>query len=193
MKPLILGSQSPRRKEILSFFSVPFIQVPSHFEEDSIVFLGDPIRYALTLAEKKAEKLTRQFPDRIVLTADTIVYCKNRVYNKPVDHDHAHAMLKELAGNWHSVFTAVAIRLNDSMLSDYEETKVHIRPLTDEQIVLYHRNGHFLDKSGGYAIQNAGSLIVSKIEGCYYNVMGLPIGATRALLLSFGIDLWDYL
>jgi len=193
MQPLILGSQSPRRKEILSFFSVPFIQVPSHFEEESIVFFGDPIRYALTLAEKKAEMLTRQFPDSIIMTADTIVYCKNRVYNKPIDNDHAHEMLKELAGTWHSVFTAVAVRLNASMLSDCEETKVHIRPLTDEQIVLYHRGGHFLDKSGGYAIQNAGSLIVAKIEGCYYNVMGLPVGTTRALLLSFGIDLWNYL
>src|SRR5579862_2003646 len=193
MKPIILGSQSPRRKEIFSFFSLPFIQVPSHFEEESIHFLGDPQRYALMLAEKKAEVLSHQFPDNIVLTADTVVYCKDRIYNKPVDEEHAHVMLKELAGTWHSVFTAVAVRQMDSMVSDCEETKVYIRTLSDEQIALYHRSCHFLDKAGGYAIQNAGSMIIAKIEGCYYNVMGLPVGTARALLLNFGIDLWDYL
>jgi septum formation protein len=192
-KPLILGSLSPRRREILNFFSLPFIQVASHFDEASISFLGDPARYALTLAEKKSEVLAQQFPESIILSADTIVYAKDKIYNKPVDKAHAHAMLNELSGSQHSVFTAVAVRQMDSMVSDCEETKVYFRSLSDEQIALYHNHCQFLDKAGGYAIQNAGSMIVEKIDGCYYNVMGLPLGLTRALLLNFGIDLWDYL
>ncbi len=193
IQPIILGSQSERRKEILSFFSVPFVQIPSHFDESSIRYLGDPKHYALTLASKKAEALSEQFPDRIILTADTIVYFNEKVYNKPVDKEHAHAMLKELSGNWHCVITAVAVSRGGSMVSDYDETRILLRSLTNEQITQYHNHCHFLDKAGGYAIQKGGSMIVSKIEGCYYNVMGLPVGTAKALLARFGIDLWDYL
>ena len=193
MQPIILGSHSERRKEILSFFSLPFIQIASNFDESSIPFSGDPQHYAMTLALKKAEMLSEQFPDRIILTADTVVYFNEKVYNKPVDKEHAHAMLKDLSGNWHSVITAVTVMQNASIVSDCEETKILMRPLSDEQIALYHSNCHFLDKAGGYAIQKGGSMIVSKIEGCYYNVMGLPVGTIRALLLSYGIDLWNYL
>jgi septum formation protein len=193
MQPIILGSGSMRRREILSFFSVPFVQIPSHFDESTVSFLGDAQEYALTLASKKAEALRDRYPDRIILTADTVVYYQGQIYNKPVDQPHAYAMLKSLAGNWHSVFTAVAVRCGDRAASDCEETRVLMRPLTAEQIALYYSRCHFLDKAGGYAIQKGGSMIVSKIDGCYYNVMGLPVGVVRALLVGFGIDLWDYL
>lgn len=192
-QPLILGSESSQRREILSFFSLPFIQVPSHFDEASVHFLGDPHQYALSLARKKSEVLTQQFPESIVLTADTVVYFNEKIYNKPVDREHAHKMLRDLAGNWHSVITAVSIRSSQKSVSDYEESKILMRSLTDEQIDLYHRHCQFLDKAGGYAIQRAGSMIISRVEGCYYNVMGLPLGTTRQLLLDFGIDLWHHL
>lgn len=193
MHPLILGSQSEARKRILNYFSLPFVQIPSHFAEESIPFLGDPKQYAQSLALKKAEALCKQYPDRLVLTADTVVSFNNKVYNKPVDKEHAHAMLKDLGGHCHNVITAVAVRLNDKIASECEETKVCFFPLSDEQIALYHQSCYCLDKAGGYAIQKGGSLIISKIDGSYDNVMGLPLNATRLLLLQFGIDLWDYL
>src|SRR2546427_8461559 len=108
--PLILGSESSRRKEILSFFSLPFIQIPSHFDETSVHFLGDPYQYAQSLATRKGEVLAQQFPDAVVLTADTVVYFNEKIYNKPVNKEQAHAMLRNLAGNWHSVITAVSVR-----------------------------------------------------------------------------------
>ena len=102
-------------------------------------------------------------------------------------------MLKILSGQWHSVLTAVAVRKNGQAISNCEETKILFNPLTDEQIELYHQSCHFLDKAGGYAIQKAGSLIISTIDGCYYNVMGLPINTVRELLLKMGIDLWKHM
>src|SRR3989304_3811281 len=80
---IILGSQSPRRSEILSYFSIPFVQVPSSFDEDLVSFEGDPVKYAMTLSEKKAESLVGQFPQEIILTADTIVYFEDKIFKKP--------------------------------------------------------------------------------------------------------------
>jgi septum formation protein len=193
MQPLILGSQSERRKEILSYFSLPFVQIPSHFDEAKIEFLGDPKQYAMTLSSKKADTLAEQFQDRLILTADTVVFFKEKIYNKPTSKEHAHAMVKSLAGHWHTVVTAVTVRQSNVIVTDCEETRILLQPLTDAQINVYHSCCHFLDKAGGYAIQKGGSMIVSQIEGCYYNVMGLPVGLIRTLLLGFGIDLWDYL
>lgn len=190
---LILGSRSARRKEILSFFSIPFVQISSDFDENTIHFAGDPQQYALSLARKKAETLSQRFPDHCILTADTVVYFKDKVYNKPINEEHAHAMLKELSGHWHSVITAIAIRYHNTITSNWEETRVLLHPLSEEQITLYHRNCHFLDIAGSYTVQKAGNIIISRIEGCYYNVMGLPLKTLRTLLLHAGIDIWNYL
>ncbi len=193
MKPLILGTQSPRRKEILSFFSLPFTQIPSDFDEATISFEGSPSHYALQLAENKAAALNARFPSDLILTADTVVYFKDQVFNKPQDAQDAFSMLKTLSGQWHSVFTAVALQQGEQLFSTYEETKILFHSLSNEQIELYHQSCHFLDKAGSYAIQKAGSLIISKIDGCYYNVMGLPINAVRKLLLNMEIDLWKHI
>jgi septum formation protein len=91
------------------------------------------------------------------------------------------------------VFTAVAILKLGTVLFGVEETKILFHPLTDEQIHLYHQSCSFLDKAGGYAIQQAGSIPIARIDGCYYNVMGLPVNTTKELLLKVGIDLWKHL
>src|SRR5579863_781948 len=101
MNTLILGSQSQGRKEILEYFQYPFIQIASHFDEESVLFHGDPEEYVKTLALKKGEELYKQFPEALILTADTTVYCKGKIYNKPADLDGARTMLKELCGCWH--------------------------------------------------------------------------------------------
>ncbi len=192
MPPLILGSQSPRRKEILSFFSLPFQQASSSFDEDLVPFEGDPQAYAQAIAKGKSDDLLRRFPDALILTADTVVYREGKVYNKPKDEEEAFRYLKELVGTWHSVFTAVRLRLNEEEHAITEETRVQFNALSPALIRHYHSRIHWADKAGGYAIQMAGGLIVKKIDGCYYNVMGLPINAVRTLLGKFGIELWAY-
>ncbi|MBS0620446.1 MAG: septum formation protein Maf [Verrucomicrobia bacterium] len=190
---LILGSGSPRRKEILSFFSVPFVQIHSDFDEETISFEGDAPAYAKKLAKEKGAVLARQFPKAIILTADTVVHFQGKIYNKPKSDEEAFSMLRSLSGNWHEVATGVAVHLGEECHTLAETTKILFNELTDEQIHLYQKACHCLDKAGGYAIQRGGSIIVSKIDGCYYNVMGLPIHAMRVLLLKMGIDLWQYL
>jgi len=190
---IILGSQSPRRKEIMGFFSLPFIQVPSNFDEESIPFGGDPAKHAVTLSQKKAETLVERYPKDVILTADSVVFYNGKLYNKRGDENDARQTLKDLGGNWHQVFTGVTVRQGEKTFSDFEETKLLFKKLSDEEIEKFHRHCYFLDKAGGYAIEKSGNLIVSRIEGCYYNVLGLPVNVTQRLLLKLGIDLWDFL
>ncbi len=191
--PLILGSQSPRRREILSSFSLPFQQISSDFDEESIPFQGDPIAYCSAIAQGKAAALTQRFPDSVILTADTAVFLNGKVFNKPRDAEEAFSFLSELAGHWHTVHTAVHVCHAGRSYADSEATRLLFHPLTPEQIRAFHQHIHFLDKAGGYAIEGCGQIILAKIEGCYYNVLGLPINATRRLLARVGIDLWQHL
>lgn len=190
---LILGSQSPRRKEILNYFSLPFEQVSSSFDEEAVPFSGDPIAYVTSLSAGKAEALSAIYPNDWLLTADTIVWKDGKLYGKPRNNDEAFQFLSELAGNWHSVFTGVTLRKGQQKWNQTEETKVLFNTLTPAEIRHYYTKLHLSDKAGGYAVQMAGGLAIKKIDGCYYNVMGLPINTVRSLLLNAGIDLWDYL
>jgi len=190
---LILGSQSPRRKEILSYFDLPFTQATPPFDEEAVPFDGDHVKYVCTLAEGKALSLSSVYPDSLILTADTIVWKSGKLYGKPSNSQEAFLILSELVGQWHSVFTAVSLFHNGTVSTTYEETKVLFNSLTPDEIRHYHTKLHLTDKAGGYAIQMAGGLIVNKIDGCYYNVMGFPINSVRTLLLKAGIDLWNYL
>lgn len=193
MLKLILGSQSPRRKEILSYFALPFEQAKPQFDEESVPFNGDPRDYVCAISGGKSAELLQKFPDAIIITADTTVYREGKIYGKPVNAEEAFQYLSELVGQWHSVFTGVTVRRGNTVYHDAEETRVLFNPLTPEEIRHYHTKLHWSDKAGGYAIQMAGGLIVRKIDGCYYNVMGLPINTLRTLLQKFGIELWEYL
>lgn len=190
---LVLGSQSPRRKEILNFFKLPFIQVSPNFDEEAVPFRGDPIEYVKTLARGKGESLASRYPHQLILTADTIVYCNEKLYGKPANDEEAFAHLHEMAGKWHQVFTAVHLIMGHDSFEGFEETRVLFNNMNDDQIHTYYKSLPYKDKAGGYAIQGAGGLIVKKIDGCYYNVMGLPINTVRELILNAGIDLWDLL
>ncbi len=190
---LILGSQSPRRKEILSFFNLPFGVVSSSFDEDSVPFEGDPVAYVSRLSKEKAAALSPRFPKSIILTADTTVYGNGKIYNKPMSKDEGFQSLTELVGKWHTVYTGITVRRGEEEYTDVEETKVLLHALTGEQIHFYQHQLHCEDKAGGYAIQRSGSVIVNRIDGCYYNVMGLPVNALRKLFSKVGIDLWKSL
>ena len=190
---IILGSSSPRRREILGYFSLPFKQAFPPFDESTVEFTGDVKSYVEKIATKKATSLVDNYKDQVILCADTIVVCKNKIYTKPDSEKHAFEMLMDLSGSWHEVYTAVCVQKNDLCFSDVEISSILFHPLTEKQIKTYHKHFFFHDKAGGYAIQEGGSIVIKEIKGCYHNIMGLPINATREMLLKVGIDLWDYL
>jgi septum formation protein len=152
-----------------------------------------PEDYASLLAQKKAEVLQKKYPTHPIITADTIVFCKNTLYTKPESEQHAMQMLLSLSGQWHQVFTGVCVIGKTGLFTQTEETKILFHTLTEKQIKIYHQHFYYGDKAGGYAIQGGGSIIIKKIDGCPYNVMGLPITTTKELLEKIGINLWDYL
>lgn len=193
MDQLILGSQSPRRREILSYFSIPFTPAISNFDEDSIIFRGDPENYVCEISDGKAQALHAIYPRAIILTADTEVYRDGKVYGKPRDRQHAFAVLRELSGNWHSVYTGLTIQKGKNKHHLCEETRVLFNDLSDEQINRYLDTFQWSDKTAGYGIQMGGGLIVQKIEGCFYNIMGLPVNSLVNLFAKVGIDLWHHI
>lgn len=188
---IILASSSPRRREILSFFDLPFDQIATHFDEKAVPFDGDPKSYTKTLSEGKAQSLEAD-DDTIVLSADTIVFKDGKIYHKPANETVLRQYLKELQGQWHSVFTSVTLKKGKQMFTGVEETRVHFNSLTPDQIVHFCNRLHWADKAGGYAIQMGGGLVVNRIEGCYYNVMGLPINTLHGLFNRVGIELWEF-
>ena len=193
MLPLVLGSQSPRRKEILGFFDIPFEQISPNFDEEAIPFEGDPEVYVSILSKGKADSLSTVYPNATILTADTIVYREHKVYGKPKDKNDAIRIIGELSGQWHSVYTGLTLWKDNEFFHKVEKTNVLFNTLTLEQIHHYIERCHWADKAGGYGIQTGGGLPINKIDGCYYNVMGLPTNALRELFLKIGIDLWQHI
>ncbi|MCE2982562.1 MAG: Maf family protein, partial [Parachlamydia sp.] len=189
---IILGSQSPRRKEILEFFDLPFEQAAPPFDEESVPFNGNPGDYVLTLAQGKGESLLGTYPSRLILTADTVVFKEGKVYHKPKDETQAFQHLKELAGHWHEVYTGLTVFDKDRCIQHVQMTRVLFNALSDEQIHHYQNTLHWTDKAGGYMIQGSGGLIVRSIEGCYYNVMGLPLNGLCEVMMEAGGDLWRH-
>jgi septum formation protein len=189
---LVLGSTSPRRVEILSYLGVPFKKVAPNFIEENILFSGDPRSYTLEIAIGKAESLSSLLLDVPILTADTCVFLENKVLGKPTTQSQAIEMLQFLSGKTHQVITSVCIAFRGEIYTETEITEVEIIPLCIENIEKYLSQIHPFDKAGSYAIQKGGSMIVKRIGGCYYNVMGLPIQPVKRLLSKVGIDLWQY-
>lgn len=186
---IILGSQSPRRKEIFEFFNLPFSCISSGFDESKISFTSSPEEYVNTLAMKKAEAIAKDRPGDLIISADTIVYFKNKLYEKPRDEKEAFSFLKELNGQTHEVYSGVCVQLGEIVYTQAEKSLVTFQNFTDQEISSYIRLIDPMDKAGSYAVQEGGCLIVKGIEGCFYNVMGLPVQTLRKLLLKFQIDL----
>lgn len=190
---IILGSSSERRKYILDFFSLPYKQVDSNFDESKVSQKLPPEEYTTEIAKQKALSLAQIYTKEIILTADTVVYFKGKYLLKPKDEKEAFNMLKTLSGSTHEVYTGVCVKTENDIFIKHEKAKIIFNEISDREIKLYHRNFYFSDKAGGYAIQKGGSILVKGIEGCYYNIMGLPINTLRELLMNAGIDLWSYL
>lgn len=176
MKQIVLASASPRRRELLEGLGIPFEVMSSDIEEKINTELSAP-EIAKELAYQKARDISNKLDgDYIVIGADTIVEY-NRILGKPKDADEAYQMLKLLSGQIHRVITGFAVidcRTKKEMV-DFEVTNVYFNHLSDEEISRYIETKEPMDKAGAYGIQGKASLFVSKIEGDYFNVVGLPI------------------
>jgi septum formation protein len=176
MAHLILASQSPRRRELLATAGFQFT-VRSRPVEEIRAPGESPVEYVRRLARAKAEAACKAHgsPEEIVLGADTVVVLGDQVLEKPVDADDAREMLRALSGREHVVITGICLMYTDKVIVDHESTRVHFVELTDGEIDAYVLSGEPMDKAGGYAIQGLASKFVDRIEGCYFNVMGLPL------------------
>ena len=174
-------------------FRLPFEVASPPFDEESIPFEGDPETYVRRLAEGKAESLADAHAGKIIISADTLVFYNGQVFGKPKGREGAFAMLNELAGVWHTVYTAVCGFRDGTRAVEVARTAVLLRQLTADQIYRYIDAVESGDKAAGYAVQGSGYMIIKGIEGCFYNAMGLPIAALTNVLSHLGVDLWEYL
>ena len=190
MRTIILASASPRRKELLEKIGLKFEVEPSNFEEDIHSGL-EPHELAQKISLAKAKSVARQHQNAIVLAADTFGIFEGKVLGKPHTEAEARTMLKTLSGRSHSVITGFTLidTAKNKTLSKSVETKVYIRKLTLAEIDAYVKSKEPLDKAGAYAIQGLGAVFVEKIEGDYFNVVGLPLSALTEALKEFGINI----
>ena len=198
---IYLASRSPRRRELLKQIGVAFQLFQLREEpgrdpdvDETPATDESPSDYAVRIARTKAEvaahymqrrALSQRWP---VLAADTTVVCGGRIIGKPASNDEAAAMLKDLAGTQHEVITAIALGFNDRIETAVSESKVWFRDLSQEEIRRYVAAGESHDTAGGYAIQGRAAAFITRIEGSYSGVMGLPLSETAALLAKAGID-----
>src|SRR5580658_7469165 len=182
---LVLASASPRRRELLAQAGYAFVVRPAHIPEDSLPE-EDPIAYVVRLAREKAEAVFRELADAmaVVLGADTTVTLDGQILGKPVDDADAARMLRMLSGRTHRVITGVALATESGTQVAAEVTAVRFLTLSDEEIRGYVATGEPLDKAGAYAIQGRAARWIPRIEGCYFNVVGLPLALVSTLLES---------
>lgn len=186
MTEIVLASASPRRREILALLGIPFRVVVSSFDEGSLVH-DDPVARVRDLARGKALEVSRSHPGP-VLGADTVVHLDSRILEKPVDRQDAVRMLGLLSGRTHEVHTGVSLcRDGAEVAHETVCTEVTFRPLSAQEIEDYLDTGDHKDKAGSYGIQSPGARLVDRIDGCFYNVAGLPVSATLRLLALGGI------
>ena len=185
---LILASASPRRAEILSAVGWQFEKHTADIDETTWQN-ENPADYVQRLAVEKALAVAENYDDALILGADTTVVIENQIIGKPVDLTDARRMLKMLSGNWHEVLTGIALVRTASGKSktkfDFEETRVKFVEMTDAEIEFLVEKGNPLDKAGAYAVQAQAALFIERIEGDYWNVVGLPVNLVYELLKTF--------
>ncbi|MDQ0232823.1 Maf family protein [Metabacillus malikii] len=182
---LILASASPRRKELLELLQVPFKVMPSDVDEIIDNSLH-PKEIVQQLAKQKAEFIADKVDNAYVIGSDTIVAFENQMLGKPKTEEEAIKMLHMLSGNTHEVYTGVSIVTDKRCITFCEKTEVTFYPLSAEEINQYVATGEPMDKAGAYGIQGYGALLVEKIVGDYYAVVGLPIAKVKRKLRELG-------
>ena len=190
MEKLILASGSPRRREILESVGAEFELLLPDVDEN--VPPLSPEQTVMTLAERKCRAALELLPPgsegRIVVAADTVVAYEGEIFGKPHTPERAKEMLRSLAGNWHHVYTGITVINTRSgrILRNVDKTRVHLVPMTEQEINAYVATGEPLDKAGAYGIQGMGGMFVDRIDGSYSNVVGLPMSMLRTMLAQVG-------
>ena len=196
---LILGSQSPRRKELLSWLNIPFVIRTADLAEISDE--NDPVKVAMDLASQKAHAVFENGIDcdhPFVISSDTIVVLGEKIYGKPKDANEAKKILSELSNHTHQVITGVSFLFMDLVTKKtkehlfYDSTKVTFNEITDDLMDLYIATGDSLDKAGAYGIQGPSLTFISKVEGSYSNVVGFPLDKVVSELRIILGDNWRF-
>ena len=191
MKKIILASTSPRRKELLKQINLKFETDQSDYKEEMDLKMK-PHNLVKYLSIKKAESVAKKHKNAIIIAADTIVVFKNQIIGKPHTTNRARQMLKMFSGKSHLVITGYTIidTGNNKKLSASVESKVYLRKFDSSEIESYVKSQEPLDKAGGYGIQGLGALLIKKIEGDYYNIVGLPLCSLVESLKKFGVKVF---
>ena len=186
---VILASQSPRRKELMGLFHIPFTVRVS--DADETMDPSQPAHKQVELvSRRKAEAVAREAND-VVIAADTIVVCDGQILGKPRDEEDAFRMLQLLSGRDHQVMTGMTLLRGDRCLSHTEITHIHFRVLSEKEIRAYIRTGEPMDKAGSYGIQGGAALFAENMVGDYYNVMGLPVCRLGLLLREIAPEIME--
>lgn len=189
---VILASKSPRRVEILEKIVKEFEVVQSNFDENTIDFKGDIEKYVKDLSRNKAIEVSKRLNEpSIVIAADTVVFQSGKVLEKPKNEEDAFSMLSSLSGNTHKVYSGICLinTYDDTVVTDCDCTEVRFSELNPRQIRNYINSGEPMDKAGAYGIQGLGGAFVEGINGCYYNVMGLPLNKLYKALENYDITI----
>ncbi len=194
MGKIVMASGSPRRIELFSKFDLPFSTAQSKVDENKIFSEGKGSFADLTMAAAmaKAQAVASCNDGALIIGADTIVVFSGKKLGKPKDSSDAKRMLRMLSAASHEVITGLAIidTVRGKEVTTFESTQVFFRPLADDEIVAYVKTGEPMGKAGAYAIQGLGSVFVERIEGCFFNVVGLPLASLYQLLTSFGVNIF---
>ena len=180
---VILASQSPRRRELLGFFRFPFTVKVADIDETMDPSVS-PVSEVARISHKKALAIPRGLED-VVIAADTIVVCQGRVLGKPRSREEATEMLTLLSGRDHQVMTGLTVLKGDKVITHTEITDVQFRPLSEQEIEDYVNSKDPMDKAGAYGIQSEGCVLVEKIDGDFFAVMGLPVARLKRALKMF--------
>lgn len=192
MVRIVLASASPRRAELLRQIGLAFETLESSVPEEA----GDetdPAMLAEKLALLKAHAAAGKCSAEVIIAADTIVSVDGKLLDKPRDVREAAAMLRSLSGRRHEVLTGVAVidRRGARLLTHVEKTTVCMRVIPDDELDWYVQSGEPFDKAGGYGIQGRAAVFVERLEGCYFNVVGLPLSALWRMLHRLGVEPWE--
>lgn len=191
MKKITLASSSPRRRGLLGRYVKNLQVIQPKIEEEAKE--QDPIKRVLEAALMKAESIINKVGEGVIVAADTIIEADGKMIGKPKDLSEAREILQELSGKKHKVITGIVVIDCEAKrrLTDIVETNVYMRKLSNEEIEFYISTKESLGKAGAYAVQELGAILIEKIEGCFYNVMGLPLPRLYEMLQEVGINLLE--
>ncbi|MBO0409727.1 septum formation protein Maf [Enterococcus hulanensis] len=181
---VILASQSPRRRELLSWLITDFSIQPADIDEE-VKDQYAPKEYVMEMARQKAAVVAEEHPEALVIASDTVVVLGEEILGKPKSREEAFGMLKNMSGGSHLVYTSVVLKKEEQLSEELSSATVTFYDLTDDEINRYLDSDDYKDKAGAYGIQNGAGVFVKKIEGDYYSIVGFPVGVVNQMLKKF--------